>query len=263
MSFYKVLWLVTLVFQAGLAVLLWRRGAYGRFRWFFVYTLFAIIAELAKYWLYDPKKITVPYFVVSWSAEGIYAVLGFLAVYEVFLYVFNRFYELPWFKFTVPLVTVVMLAIAFLIPLTRPPAQAVPLLAAIFVAQIAVRCLQLGIFFLIFFLARVFNLYYRQYAFGIAAGFGIAASGILAGTLVRTHFGMAHLKFFNIVPSVSYCVAVCVWLVSFIRPEATDPFHDFQHLFTPELFLRQLQRYRQEIKEVLKTWALTFYCCLR
>jgi hypothetical protein len=258
-----VLWLFPPIVQSIAAVLMQRRHAAQRFRWFFAYTVFAVIAETIKFYLYIRDAHGWAYFNVAWSAEAIYAVLGFLAIHEVFQQVFTNFYALSWFKFSLPAVTLVMFAIAISIPLTRPPVQTDPLLTGIFVAQIVVRCLQLGIFFLIFLLAKVFNLYYRQYAFGIAAGFGIAAMGILASTLVRSHYGLAHLNFSKILIPMSYCVAVCVWLVSFIRPEATDPFHDFQHLFTPELFLRQLQRYRQEIKEVLKRWALTFYCFLR
>jgi hypothetical protein len=108
------------------------------------------------------------------------------------------------------------------------------------------------VFFLIFFLARVFDMDYRQYAFGIAAGFGIAAAGILLSTLVRTGGGLKFLIFFQYVQGVTYCTAVTVWLASFVRPEPEDPFRDFRHLFTPELFLKQLQRYKQEVRGVFK-----------
>jgi hypothetical protein len=125
-----------------------------------------------------------------------------------------------------------------------------PLLEGILALQVAVRCLQLGVFFLIFLLARVFDLDYRQYAFGIAAGFGIAAAGILLGTLVRTGLGLNFLMYFRFVPSVAYCIAVTVWLASFLRAEPDDPFRDFRHMFTPQLFMGQLERYKQQVRSI-------------
>jgi hypothetical protein len=125
-------------------------------------------------------------------------------------------------------------------------------LESIYSLQISVRCLQLGIFFLIFLLARIFDLDYRQYAFGIAVGFGIAAAGILLGTLVRTGLGLKFIMFFQYFPSVAYCIAVTVWLASFIRAEPEDPFRNFRHLFTPELFLEQLQRYKHDVRGIFR-----------
>jgi multisubunit Na+/H+ antiporter MnhE subunit len=108
------------------------------------------------------------------------------------------------------------------------------------------------VFFLIFLLARTFDLDYRQYAFGIAAGFGIASDGILLGTLVRTGLGLKSLMFFQYVPIVAYCIAVTVWLVSFIRAEPEDPFRDFRHLFTPELFLGRIEKYKQDVRGIFR-----------
>jgi hypothetical protein len=51
---------------------------------------------------------------------------------------------------------------------------------------------------------------------------------------------------------MAYDCAVVVWIASFLRREAPDPFHDFRHLFTPELFLEHLDRYREQIKGIMK-----------
>jgi hypothetical protein len=246
------LWLTPPFLQTLLAVLMWRRGTRKQFRVFFVYTVFAVVAELTRFALYQPGKNTWASFWVSWGSEAIYAVLGFLAIYEVFRHVFANFNHFTWFKLLLPVTGAIMLSIAVLIPIVHHAVETDPLLEGIFALQIAVRCLQLGIFFLIFLLARIFNLDYRQYAFGIAAGFGIAAAGILLGTLVRTGGGLKFLIFFRYVPSVAYCIAVTVWLASFVRPEPGDPFRNFRHLFTPELFLEQLQRYKQEVRGIFR-----------
>lgn len=250
------MWLRTLlrlappVLQSCLALLMVQRGVYKRYPFFFAYTAFAVTAEITKFLLYNPRSWT--YFWLSWGIEALYVMLGFLAVFEVFNHVFEAFNQLAWFKFLLPVTGAIMLAIAILIPIVHPAVDTEPLLQGLFFLQIAVRCLQLGIFFLIFSLARFFDLDYRQYAFGSAAGFGIAAAGILLGTLVRTGGGLKFLIFFQYAQTVSYFVAVMVWLASFVRPEPDDPFRDFRHLFTPETFLVQLQRYRQEVKGIFR-----------
>ena len=227
-----------------------RRAVFKQYPFFFTYTVFAVAAEITKAYFYNPRSWA--YFWFAWGVEALYAVLGFLAIFEVFRHVFEAFNHLAWFKFLLPVTGFVMLGIAILIPIVHPALDTNPLLQGLFFLETAVRCLQLGIFFLIFFLARLFDLDYRQYAFGIAAGFGIAAAGILLGTLVRTGGGLKFLMFSQYAPSVSYCLAVMVWLASFIRPEPGDPFREFQHRFTPELFLVQLQRYKQDVKGIFR-----------
>ncbi len=240
------------VLQTWLALLLVRRRAHKSFPFFFTYTVFAVVAELCKFALVQYSRPTMMYFYFYWGAEAIYATLGFLAIHEVFRRVFENFKSLSWFKFLLPLVGLGMLAVSVLIPVVHRAVETVPLLEGIYSLQIAVRCLQIGVFFLIFFLARAFELDYRQYAFGIAAGFGIAAAGILLGTLVRTGLGLKSLMFFQYVPIVAYCTAVTVWLVSFVRAEPDDPFRDFRHLFTPELFLGRLERYKQDVRGMFR-----------
>lgn len=252
MWFSNLLLLVPPVLQSLLAILMVWRGTYRRFPFFFVYTLFAIVAEITKFILYDPNRNTWTHFWISWGSEAIYAVLGFLAIYEVFRYVFENFQHLAWFKFLLPVTGAIMLGIAVLIPIVHRAVDTDSLLGGIFALQIAVRSLQLGVFFLIFLLARIFDLDYRQYAFGIAAGFGITAIGILLSTLVRTGLGLKFLMFSKFVPSMAYCIAVTVWLASFVRAEPDDPFRDFRHLFTPELFAEQLRRYKQEVRSIFR-----------
>jgi hypothetical protein len=247
-----ILWLAPPFLQSWIAILMLRRGTQKTYPIFFSYTVFAIAAEAAKFILWDPGKNTWLSFWVGWGCEGIYAILGFLAIYEVFGHVFENFHRLQWFKYLLPITAAIMLGIAVLIPLVHPDVDTEPLLEGIFALQVAVRCLQLGVFFLIFLLARIFELDYRQYSFGIAAGFGIAAAGILLGTLARTGLGLRFVIYFRYVPSVAYCMAVTVWLVSFLRAEPDDPFRDFRHLFTPELFLGRLQRYKQDVRGIFK-----------
>ena len=248
-----ILAVVPPVLQTCLALILLLRRLFRRFPFFGAYTLFAVGAEVCRLaFILLHQQNTLRYFYLYWSLEAIYAALGFAAIREVFRYVFENFFALRWFKLLLPSVATVMLAISVLIATLHRGVDMGPVEKGILTLQIAVRCLQLGVFILIFWLARLFDLDYRQYAFGIAAGFGIAAAGILLGTLVRTALGLKFIIFFQYISAVSYCVAVTVWLASFIRAEPDDPFRDFRHLFTPELFLAQLHRYKHEVKGIFK-----------
>jgi hypothetical protein len=244
-----VLWLFAPALQVCLIILLLRREAHHIFRWFFAYNVFAVVAEITKMLLLHKPAA---YFYFYFAAEACYAALGFLAIYEVFRYLFQSFYQLAWFKFLLPVTGIVMLGFSVLIPIARPPVKTDFALAALLCTEIAVRCLQVGVFFLIFLIARIFNMYYRQYAFGIAAGFGFSAIGILLSVMFRSGFGTRYKEVLTLVPSLAYDCAVAVWILSFIRQEAADPFRDFRHLFTPELFLQHLGRYREQIKGIMR-----------
>jgi hypothetical protein len=216
---------------------------------FLAYNVFAVAAEMVKLVLLHRRAA---YYYFFWGAEACYAVFGFLAIYEVFAYLFQSFYRLRWFKFLLPVTTFVMLALALLVPIIRPSLNTDFALDAMYSAEMAVRFLQIGVFFLIFLIALMFNMYYRQYAFGIAAGFGISAIGTLLTVILRTGFGSKYKNLLTLMPSIAYDGAVVVWIFSFFSREAPDPFRDFRHLFTPELFLQHLDRYREQIKGIMK-----------
>jgi hypothetical protein len=234
------LWLLAPVLQVCLIGLLLRRRAHRVFPRFFVYNVFAVAAEIIKFLLFHRRAA---YYRFYWGAEAGYSLLGFLAIYEVFSHLFRSFYRLWWFKFLLPSTTTFMLALAVVIPIIRTPLNTDSALAVLYSAEIAVQFLQVGIFFLIFLIALMFNMYYRQYAFGIAAGLGISAVGTLLTVIFRTGFGSKYKNLLTLMPSVAYDCAVVVWIASF---------HDFRHLFTPELFLEHLDRYREQIKGIMK-----------
>src|SRR4029077_13191549 len=125
-------WLVSPLLQSCLAFVMLRRGAYKTYRFFFAYTVFAIAAELTKFALYHPGRNTWVYFWTSWGSEAIYAILGFLAIYEVFNRVFENFRTFGWFKLLLPLTGGVMLVISILIPIVHPAVDTDPLLEGIF-----------------------------------------------------------------------------------------------------------------------------------
>lgn len=230
------------VLQTWVAALLVRRKAAKDFHFFFIYTVFAVVAEITKFIVRANFRL---YGYVFWITLPLYALLGYLAIAEVFYRVFRNFYRIWWFQFLLPGMGILMVGLSILIAALRPPIQADQRLATIFVFEIIVRCLQLGVFFLIFGLAQFYNLFWRQYSFGIASGFGVAAFGILATIVARSIFGTKYAFTFQYLPSVTYLIAVLIWLASFLKPLPPDPLRDVRPLLTPDLLRELYERYRR------------------
>ncbi|HEV2964372.1 MAG TPA: hypothetical protein VG649_21270 [Candidatus Angelobacter sp.] len=252
MSFTNTVWVLQIILQLCLIVFLVRRGAHRTFRLFFGYTVFAVAAEFVKYEL---QKYPLIYFYTYWSAEALYSILGFAALYEVFDHAFRHLYSLQWVRFSFPGAAVLMLAVAALwIFIHGQPVHDQPFLTVIFGLEIAVRLLQIGFFIVIFLLAVYFEEYSQQYAFGIAAGFGVAALGMLVMVVVRSEFGTTHMVMLRLVGFLAYFVAVVIWLASFVRQQPPDYFARLRHRWNSDHFLKLIEQWKQRAKEILRPW---------
>ena len=235
--------------QLWLLIILLRRRLYNQFLWFCIYTGFAVAAGIAEFAVRNHRPI---YFYLYWVSEAIYAILGFFAIQEAFRRVFRNFYVLRWFRFLLPGVGVVMLVLAILEGYFNPPIQVVPWAATIYVAEIAVRCLQVGIFALFVLLVRLYFLPWQNYAFGISVGFSIAAFGMFTSMMLVSALGTKILLAAQYTPALAYLIAVLIWLASFIKPEPPNPYQGMVSSFTPEELLALLRSYTQELKGLLK-----------
>jgi len=234
--------------QAWLLIALIRRRVLGRFKWFFFYTVFSIVAGIGEFAV---RNRPWTYFYVYWAAEAVYSILGFFAIDEAFRRVFRNFYVLRWFRFLLPGVGIVMLILAVVEGYFNPPVQAPWWLATIYVGEIAVRCLQVGIFALFVLLVRLYLLPWQNYAFGISVGFSIAAFGMFTTVMLRSALG-TKLMALQYVPAMAYLIAVLIWLASFIKPEPPNPYQGLISPLTPEQLLVLLRSYTQELKGLLK-----------
>jgi hypothetical protein len=245
----SLLSLIPVALQIWLATMLVRRAVHRSFSFFFVYTMFSIIAGIARF-----LALNYPwtYYYTYWATEALYAVLGFLAIFEVFRYVFQEFYVLLWFRLLIPAVAVLTVGLSVYMAVYSPPMQAPPVLAGIFVAEIAVRCLQAGIFCLLAVLVKFYSVRGRRYALAIAAGFGVSALGTLLTFLLRSEFGTKFVYVLQFVSPVAYIIAVAIWLLVFRKPEPPDPVAGLRSPLTPEQTTELLRRTKKQIKDVLK-----------
>jgi hypothetical protein len=236
------------VLQMLLVALLVRRAVHWSLRFFFVYTLFSIIRQIVGALLLKNYN----YFYYYWASEAISVLLIFLALYEVFHLVFRNFYDIRGFRLLFPILGVVMLVIASLRAIFWPPTDTERIIATIISLEISVGFLQVGVFALFFLLVRFFHTHGRQYAFGVALGFGIIAAGTLTIFLLRSEIGTK----FNIIvrhtPAVTYIMAVLVWLLTFIKSQPRHPWQEGEPALNPEELITELRQYTRVVKGVLR-----------
>lgn len=244
-----VLAILGIVLQASLALLLIKRKLWGLFRFFFVYTCFSLASTISSILLVSHPK---SFYYAYWILEAVYAALAFLCLHEVFFNVFRNFYGILWFRLLFPSIGVAMATVAGLRTFLAPPADILWFTRTIIGLEIAVGFLQIGLFAMFILLVRLFRMRSRQYAFGIALGFGIIAAGNLPSFLLRSEFGT---KFDHVVHEtlpVVYIIAVVVWLLTFIKPQPPHPWHDGGSALNPEELITELRQYTRVVKGVLR-----------
>jgi hypothetical protein len=247
--FHIILTIVPVALQAWLSAVLLRSSLHKRFPYFFAYTLFSVASGGVKAVVHGNGW---PYFFVYWISEALYAVLGFLSIYEAFRTVFRSFYVLLWFRYLLPGVAGFALVLALLKGLLFPPQQAPPLLATILVAELAVRFIQGFVFALFVVLAWLRSMSVRSHAFGIAFGFSVVSLGILVTVLLRSEFGPSVARSVSLAPAVAYVIAEAIWLWFFLTPEPRTPFIGSTSPLTPLQVVKLLEQYMMQLKNWFK-----------
>jgi len=241
----SILLLVPALLQSWLAIILWRRGLHRSYRFFFVYTLFAVVAAVAKLAAHGNYRA---YFVTYWTGEAIYAVLGLLAIFEVFPFVFKTFTWIWQFWVAVWVMVGLMIVIAILQAIFAPPIQAGPVVATIYSLEIGVRYVQGGAFIAFVLLASFYRMHPRRYALGIIFGFWLVALGDLIPAMLRSEFGTRFKFVFTFMPPVVYVVAVLIWLLTFLKREPLDPFERMRSPLRPEEVIERVRRLTRSIR---------------
>jgi hypothetical protein len=240
--------LVGTALQVYLCLLLLIRGFYRQFRFFSLCTALSVVTAIA---LIAARNHQSLYLGVYWVSEAFSVVLIFLALQEAFYLVFRNFLAMPWFRRLFPGIGILMVIVATIRAGFYPVSQASRLASALISLEIAVGLLQVGLFCLFIVLVRFFHMRWRQHAFGVVLGFGIAASGTLAILLLRSEFGTGYNYLVRITPALAYIAAVVVWLATFFRAEPSQPMQDRMSALTPEQMVSELQRYTRAVKGFL------------
>src|ERR1700678_1723903 len=163
-----------------------RRRVWASLPFFFAYSAFAVTADFARFLTHNHREA---YYATYYITEAGYDLLGILVMYEVFHSVVGRLIRARWSRLIFPTV----LLAGVLLSLARAhvaPVQFTRRLAFyIVVGEIAVRFVQVFIFAGLVTLVPLLGVRWRQYPFGVAAGFGLYATVALLITTKLSDFG--------------------------------------------------------------------------
>jgi len=203
---------------ALLGVLVARRVA-RTFPWFMAYVSFAVCADLARFIVHDR---TVAYFYVYWCTDGVYALLGIAVMYEVFRNLLGNLTRLGWHRW----IFFLMIAVSIIITVGRKATLPFGLhnrtIALVILVEIAVRYLQVLMFVMLMILVPLVGLRWKQYASGIALGFGVYSTIALITTTRLSVLGQVYFLSWGWISLVSYSCTVLIWIWFFSTAEKPD-----------------------------------------
>ncbi|MFZ0318961.1 MAG: hypothetical protein WAL56_07535 [Candidatus Sulfotelmatobacter sp.] len=206
---YYALWMAHPVLLTGISIVMFRRGQYRQFKFFFAY----VVTQILTFAVLFPVRYNYSVsFYLSWFTTAVSVALGFKVIHEAFLDAFRPFHTLRdlgtvLFKWA----GLVMLLVAGVVSVSTNSSDTVPWVQAILTAQRCVRIIQVGMVLFLLFFARYLGVSWRRQSFGIALGFGFFATVELS--LVASWVG-DHLntRSAEVVNMVAYNVALLVWL---------------------------------------------------
>src|SRR6202453_4229246 len=209
-TLYYALWITQPVLQTVIAVIMYRRGRYRQFKFFFAYIVAQILAFAVVFPTY--RHAPMACFYLSWVSTAVSVALGFKVIHEAFLDAFRPFHTLRdlgtvLFKWA----GLVMLLVAGVVSISTNSLNIAPWMQAILTAQRCVRIIQVGMVLFLLFFARYLGVSRRQYSFGVALGFGCFAMVELS--LVASWVG-DHLNnlSMNMINMTAYNGALLIWL---------------------------------------------------
>lgn len=207
---FYALWFVQPVLEAGIAILMLRRGQHRTFKYFFIYIVTQILDFAVSVWAYRCSDLV--YFRISSCSTAISVALGFMVIHEAFLDIFRPFHTLRdlgtvLFKWA----GLVMLLVAGVVSVSNSSSSFAPWVQAILTAQRCVRVVQVGMVLFLLFFARYLGVSRRQHSFGIALGFGMFAvvELLLVASWNGYHLGDVAMSFINM---GAYAGALLTWL---------------------------------------------------
>jgi hypothetical protein len=230
----------------ALAVILIWRKLYREFPFFFSYVSSSALISIIRVSVSANYRL---FFVVYWGTEAIYALLALLALHEVFRKVFKAFYKKWWFWLFFPLVVTAISILAVIYRFGSPPVQANRMMSLIISLGMAVNLVQASLFVFFFVLVWLNGIRWREYPFGIVQGFAAIAIGAFGAHWARSEFGTRFNVLSSYAPSVSYIVAVVLWLETFLRPPQPEP--QWTLAITPQQLLEELRQYAKIIERLL------------
>lgn len=259
-SIHFVVGLVGPVLQLVLLVILVRRGLRHRFRFFFAYTIYSILASVVGLAVIDRP---VALFIVNSIAQVFYGVLALLAVREAFASVLEVYPSLWRPILWGPLVALAGITMGSLwrALLHRPVG---PIFMAFlgtfsqwFILGVLVLegCMFVACLRLAFRERNRFR--WRRYDAGVLFGFGAVAIGSVPAYLARFNLGPAMDQAFLYFPAGAYTMAALTWLRAFYSDER-PVYRPKRKRTDPKIYPQVLEVMQRWVKEAEKALGLHY-----
>jgi len=238
-----LLWYVPIPLLILLLVQIVRWRAYQIFPVFSAFVAFDVLNGAIRFLL---RNHAHAYFVFYWITEGVDYLFAIAVLYEVYRAVFRGLTHAWWFRLIFP-VTLLSIAALLAAHILFAPVQASHLLFKIIVtSELGMELLEGLTFVVLVACVAILGLRWRQYAFGITAGFGFYGTITLAATTKFSVFVTSSTIVWSWILVGAYSGAVLIWLWYFRKPQEPEPSG------VPEEFIQkaqsELELYRKLIR---------------
>jgi hypothetical protein len=244
---WHYLWLGPHLLQLVVAVVMSRRNLTREFPWFFAYCLIEGTQGTLLFTFDHMDSVSAyQWRIMLWIFRGVCIFLRFGIIYEVFTHLFRRYpglEQLSKFLFQCALVVLLLMAVA--ITVHSPGAEGPRIVTALFVVDRAVSFIQGGLLLFLFVFASIFGLSWSDYTFGIAVGFGLYSTVVLATSALDAQMGEgAGGTLLDMAVMGAFQCAVLIWLCYLWAPESSrESVRTVPHV--------ELEKWNAELQRVL------------
>jgi hypothetical protein len=235
-----------IVLQSVLLFLLVRKGISRTYPWFVIYTVFSVVATIARLATLQQSSL---YFYEYWCGEIVYAGFALMSLFEVFRSMFRNYFNFWWFRPLFPFTVLITIAVAVLhTAANRSSAQDQPITVAALAITFGVRLIQGACFVCLWFLAWLTGARWRQPGLGIVTGFGLYASYVLVASLLRSEIGTKLNDLIIWGVPLAYIFTLLFWLWFF----ASQQFREPESQKAPPMSRDELARHAEVVRRIRK-----------
>jgi hypothetical protein len=217
---FYYLWIAPHVLLGVILLLMIRRRLYKQFPIFLLYTAFELFqfTVLLAVFIQSGSLADERYRGAFALGTAVSTALRFGIIYEIFTEVFHNYGALSELgRVLFRWATVILLLIGVALAGTHGTGPD-GFLLIVPILDRTVSLMQCGLLLFLFLFSRYFALSWRNYAFGIALGFGILASLELANSAIRSQIGAGSYLLDNL-GMAAYHGCVLIWIFYLVAPE--------------------------------------------
>jgi hypothetical protein len=215
------LWLGAAVMQTVIAFVMLRRKLNSEYPFFFSYTIFQVINAFALYAVYQWSSSPLTYYYMYWTSSSIGILISFGVIQEVFFNAFKPYEALRdlssmLFRWSAA-VLVLVSGVAVMVTASESVGEVTTWITGV---GRSVRLMQCGMVIFLILFTKYLGISPRHFLFGVAAGYGLYASVNMVTIMILTRFSLFTELTLSVINSLSYNIAVGMWLVYVLAPQA-------------------------------------------